>query len=500
VAIDPRIARVVDKLERVRARRPETFGANAHQYALAPPLGDDAVRALEAAHQIALPEAYRAFLVHVGASGAGPYYGLLPPARWNSALLGDVAMPDFAARACVWTAETPRDEATYAARTAELDEPFQGAIALADQGCAYYAMLVTAGPERGRVMYVGLDGGVPYFPENVDFLAWYERWLDELLWGFKHSWFGTFMPGDEVTLAAAARPDDGPRRLAALAAMYQLPALAADTQAVVARRVRDDDPAVREVALRLARAHQLVPALDAEVRRALTDAAPGVRVAALEAVVAAGTDVEAAARRALADADAQVVSAAVSALQNASALTEDDLVALIGAASPSIRDRALEAARTVPSRAVFDAARALLPGLEAPREKVMFVVIAQVRHGVLDPPRVDAALALVLAGLAAATGPEPPTLLIHGLGAFTATHPAALATLIELTRHPEPFFRYDAAAALGKVGDADALPALRALATDPAMPRAPNHSTAWSVGENAKRAIARIEASLATRS
>ena len=81
--LDPRVARILDKLARVRARGVATFGAEAHGFVLAPPLAEAEVRALEAAHGIALPEDYRTFLLQAGASGAGPYYGLLPPARWD---------------------------------------------------------------------------------------------------------------------------------------------------------------------------------------------------------------------------------------------------------------------------------------------------------------------------------------------------------------------------------------------------------------------------------
>ena len=497
-ALDPQIARILEKLARAHEQQIETFGLRAHGYELSPPLSAGEVAALEARLGIELPEAYRAFLCQAGASGAGPYYGMLPPERWGDALYGDVAMPDFAARPCVWSTDTPRDEATWTARTADLAEPFHGAIAIADQGCANYATLVTAGPERGRVMYVSLDGGVPFFPENPDFLSWYERWLDELLWGFEHLWFGTQMPGDEAALAAAARPADGPRRLDALGAMHQLPRLAPETRAVVAARVRDADPRVRSAALQLLKAHPLAAWIDDEVRRAIDDDAAEVRLAALEALVAADLSWHDEARRALSDADEQVAVRALRALHEVGAIDDETLLPLLSAASRRLRDAAVNAARTVPSPRLFDALLAIArEGNEPP---AVLAVLGQVRLGDLDQSRRDAALDLVLLRLATATGLEAPTAEIHGLHPFVATHPRALEALIDLTRHPEPFFRFTAATALGEVGDADALPALRALSSDETMPKTPNTSASWSVGENARRAIARIEASLAKRS
>ena len=51
----------------------------------------------------------------------------------------------------------------------------------------------------------------------------------------------------------------------------------------------------------------------------------------------------------------------------------------------------------------------------------------------------------------------------------------------------------------GAFGSPAALPALRALASDTSMPTAPGRSTAWSVAENARKAIAAIEAASAGR-
>jgi hypothetical protein len=59
-------------------REHQVFGASTHQYQLAPTLDEPAVRAIEARLGVTLPDDYRSYLCSVGASGAGPYYGLLP--------------------------------------------------------------------------------------------------------------------------------------------------------------------------------------------------------------------------------------------------------------------------------------------------------------------------------------------------------------------------------------------------------------------------------------
>jgi hypothetical protein len=70
---------VRDRLARLAKRRDarSVFGAAAHRFRLAPPLGERDVEAVEEQFGGPLPESYRSFLVEVGASGAGPGYGLL---------------------------------------------------------------------------------------------------------------------------------------------------------------------------------------------------------------------------------------------------------------------------------------------------------------------------------------------------------------------------------------------------------------------------------------
>jgi len=460
--VDPRIARILGKLELVRGKRIETFGSESHGFSLGPPLSDTAITALEASLGVALPDAYRLFLLQAGASGAGPYYGLLPADRWDDA-----------------------------------GEDHKDGITIADQGCAYYALLVISGPERGRVRYINGDGGAPFLPENPDFLSWYERWLDELLWGYEHFWFGTQMPGDEATLAAAARPADGPRRLDALLALHQLPTLAEETREVVALRVRDADPKVRAAALELAKKKNVVPLIEPHVRAGLAHTDATVRESALEALVAAELAWHDEARRLLDDPDDSVVTTAAQALGKAGVLTGPELVRVL--ARPGARNPALDLATTTWSSEVFDAVLALPPTPPTERyDRRMNALLAQVRKGELDAPRRAQAYALVKE-LMTRTG-RLPAAVFTGLGYFVPHEPDALQLLIGLTRDPEPFNRYDAAAWLGQIGDADALPALRALVDDPAMPRGDGVSTAWSVGANAKKAIAKIEESLAKRS
>jgi hypothetical protein len=117
----------------------QVFGASKHQYALAPVLTGDELGDLERRLGCALPEEMRLFLRRLGASGAGPYYGLLP-----------------------------------ASRDAGDD------VILADQGCGMSSLLVITGMHSGEV-WIDFGDGSPRQREAASFLAWYEAWIDRAL-------------------------------------------------------------------------------------------------------------------------------------------------------------------------------------------------------------------------------------------------------------------------------------------------------------------------------
>lgn len=166
-----------------------------HHYRPNPVLDEQAIVAFERRHNVRLPEDYRAFLLHVGNGGAGPFCGVLPLELWNQSV-GDIAarvprplkgflssLSPLSIRKPLqseWTCDLPPHEWHV----------FQGAITLGHQGSTFYTLLIVAGESRGRVVYVDTNGQPPYFVRNTDFLSWYERWLDETLAGKNMFWFG----------------------------------------------------------------------------------------------------------------------------------------------------------------------------------------------------------------------------------------------------------------------------------------------------------------------
>ncbi|WP_203919609.1 hypothetical protein [Rugosimonospora africana] len=104
------------------------------------------------------------------------------------------------------------------------------------------------GPARGRLFNLDDEGPVgPYVVEDSDFLAWYERWLDEAVAGYDCGWFGERLPLDEPTLIAVLADDPSPQRGArAGESLLSLPMVSDAAWTALARAVATDiDPNVR---------------------------------------------------------------------------------------------------------------------------------------------------------------------------------------------------------------------------------------------------------------
>ena len=196
------IERIRQKLRTVPGRRgrSHSFGEEKHGFRLNPPLSEWQVRDFEDRHGIRLPEGYRLFLLHLGDGGAGPYYGLHPLSRALD--LADEPTEGDLARPCPLVPGMPREEDWLERLGCSADECFRGTIPIVHQGCTHYSLLVVSGAARGRVVNVDEDLQPPHFPDDPDFLSWYERWLDEMALGYDLSWFGYRLPGDEADLRA----------------------------------------------------------------------------------------------------------------------------------------------------------------------------------------------------------------------------------------------------------------------------------------------------------
>jgi len=250
--LDERAARCAAKLERVRRERwplePEAFGTAKHRFVLKPPLSVEAVVAFETRYGVEVPEAYRTFLTRLGAGGAGPYYGILgldgaDEPGFDEPLERILQAPCMVrpAMADGWTDELPADVLS----------PFQGMLCIMDQGCTYYGSICLNGPFRGRVVNIDLDGAPPRFSDNPDFLAYYERWLDDWLDGSDLFWFGFGITGDESELLhLVVEGGENERRTDAAFALGRLPSPGPTALNELQRilQVGDEDESLRAAA------------------------------------------------------------------------------------------------------------------------------------------------------------------------------------------------------------------------------------------------------------
>ncbi|MEU1369184.1 SMI1/KNR4 family protein [Streptomyces sp. NPDC005803] len=193
----------------------EVFGAWGHKWVVEEPLTRGELAELEAQTGVRLPEEYRAFLLHVGAGGAGPAYGLFPVrrvrGRWrwegDGADLADLSrldqpFPDQGPPRKLLDdllAQRPEEEdfdeiEDFDDAIEAWDERWEavmftpertsGAIVISHLGCAQREWLIISGSHRGTVWSdCRVDDAdlVPLLDDDavpVRFDRWYTDWLE----------------------------------------------------------------------------------------------------------------------------------------------------------------------------------------------------------------------------------------------------------------------------------------------------------------------------------
>jgi len=202
--------RVHEGLRRLRQADPDfrVFGSASHRYALNAPAREQEVLSFEATHGVAIPAAYRRFLLELGNGGAGPHNGLFPLGLWDGSGRGlepwgehgvGVLREPFPHRVH-WNLPPERfeppdfsdDDAEDSWQNALDDEYWdmalvRGAFPICHQGCANRNLLVVSGPERGQVWLDGRASDEGIGPEHgpdgqrLTFEAWYSQWLEDAL-------------------------------------------------------------------------------------------------------------------------------------------------------------------------------------------------------------------------------------------------------------------------------------------------------------------------------
>lgn len=200
---------IQELLEQARTKdvNMDVFGAGTHQYKLEKPVSEMKIRAFEQQYGIDLPEEYRNFLMLVGNGGAGPYYGIyglralkeqLQKERGYLSKADPVIYPGMS--------DEEWDSTADPEGRGESEElfPYGGILPIGSQGCTLMTGLVLKGPYCGQVVYYDEDlCGKPFFVREKGFLAWYERWLREVILGYNDEGvgFGICLDGNPQQLA-----------------------------------------------------------------------------------------------------------------------------------------------------------------------------------------------------------------------------------------------------------------------------------------------------------
>ena len=163
--VEDNFSSIIESIKRHLAMR------DAH---LLPPLPQEEVEAFESRYQIRLPDSYRRFLLEIGNAGDGPpHYGLRPLSRTIQKDNGEILRPQnpFPLKEYwVWEDDEEVDETL-------LDSVFlDGLLYLGTDGCAQDWVLIVSGEERGNIWQIADVGAQPCAP-RLDFLSWYQHWL-----------------------------------------------------------------------------------------------------------------------------------------------------------------------------------------------------------------------------------------------------------------------------------------------------------------------------------
>lgn len=217
---------IAEQIERIKSKLAEAkktdkdlkvFGASSHKYVLGEVVSKEDILKFETEYKIELPNCYKAFLMNVGnggesfsSSGAGPFYGIYPLGKNVDDLIYENTR-EYLKKDCVlypkmtdeyWDdliENIEEDTISDEEYEKELGRIYGGILPIGEQGCSCYHAIVLNGEFKGRVVNINSERYNPQFTFELNFLDWYERWLDEVISGDlmqdKAGWFGYRMGG-----------------------------------------------------------------------------------------------------------------------------------------------------------------------------------------------------------------------------------------------------------------------------------------------------------------
>ncbi|QGJ69370.1 Hypothetical protein PBC10988_10440 [Planctomycetales bacterium 10988] len=325
-----RIEGIKEKLALVKKRKLTCFGHESHGFRLQPPIEPSQIARFEKSQGIELPDDFCAFLIYGGDGGAAPYYGFC--GLWRSAdasvSLPCLIRPGFA--------ENP----DWGDESDDFD-PCQGTIPIGEQGCGIETLMAANGEYSGRIIYV--EYGNYLFMSRYSFVDWYENWLDEMLAGYKMSFYGYGIAGteDELVQIVSDRNSLPLDRSDAMDTICRLPSLKESTKDLVRQWIKDPDERVQSEACRAVRIFEIEDAGQSAVEL-LTSPSSSVRRQAIH-VLGRDNPSQWASQlfEMLCDEDPEVASSAFYVLNESKLLGREDLFRILnGYGNPKLRSSA----------------------------------------------------------------------------------------------------------------------------------------------------------------
>jgi len=209
--------RISKKLKQAEKIDPNyaAFGAESHRYEVGPMLPLSTIEAFEAEQNITLPKGYSAFFQYVGHGSptidptsnkmtencaAGPYYGLFPLGKCLGLYEDNIVIsrPPFLTSEMsiqTWEAELKKldgledDKSITDARYSQvfdavMGKAYAGILPIGHRGCGRWVGMFVAGESSGRAMMMDEEADYrPIIAPQLNFLDWYEAWLDGVLKG-----------------------------------------------------------------------------------------------------------------------------------------------------------------------------------------------------------------------------------------------------------------------------------------------------------------------------
>ncbi|KAB1155935.1 hypothetical protein F7018_11540 [Tenacibaculum aiptasiae] len=183
----------------------EVFGASSHKYILNSPLNMQEVNNFEKKYNITLPNNYRTFLTEigngglenknsvVGNSGAGPDYGIFKLGHPYHFIVEPSLK--YLEKEPFFNESTTQDEwnkiydkmdnnISNEDYDKEIAKAYSGILNIGFSGCSGYLGIILKGKNKDRIVHTYDEiEYCPHFSEEINFLDWYENWLDTIISG-----------------------------------------------------------------------------------------------------------------------------------------------------------------------------------------------------------------------------------------------------------------------------------------------------------------------------